>query len=121
VTLAFGQITFDCDDAAGLAGFWSSLIDQPVDEGASEFFATVGRGAGPASGWPVLMFIKVEEKKEQKNRVHLDLHAADWTAQTERAVELGATHVADFDEYGTKWATLLDPEGNEFDIGAGGS
>jgi hypothetical protein len=119
VTLAFGQITFDCDDAAGLAGFWSALTGQPVDEGASEFFATVGRSAGPAAAWPVLMFIKVAEKKEHKNRVHIDLAAEDWTAQAERAVELGATHVADFDEFGTQWATLLDPEGNEFDIGAG--
>jgi hypothetical protein len=118
VTLAFGQITFDCDDAAALAAFWSALIDQPVDDGASGFFATVGRAA-PANPWPVLMFLKVDEKKERKNRVHLDLHAEDWTAQAERAVGLGATHVADFDEYGTRWATLLDPEGNEFDIGAG--
>jgi hypothetical protein len=121
MTLAFGQITFDCDDAAGLAAFWSALVELPVDDGASEFFATVGRSAGPASGWPVLMFIKVPEKKDRKNRVHIDLAAEDWTAQAERAVALGATHVADFDEFGTQWATLLDPEGNEFDIGAGDS
>jgi hypothetical protein len=116
MTLQFGQITFDCDHADTLASFWSALLDHPVDEGASDFFATVGRGSGADV---VLMFIKVPEPKSTKNRVHLDLHAPDWRGEVARAVALGATHVADFDEYGTTWATLVDPEGNEFDIGAG--
>ena len=116
MTLEFGQITIDCGNATDQAGFWSQLLDAPVDDGATEFFATVGRAAGRV---PVLMFIQVPEPKSTKNRVHLDLHATDWTDQVARAVSLGATHVSDFDEYGTQWATLLDPEGNEFDIGAG--
>jgi len=32
---------------------------------------------------------------------------------------LGATRVAEFDEFGTRWVTMTDPEGNVFDIGAG--
>ena len=117
MTLSFGQITVDATDAAAIAGFWSALIDQPVDEGGSEFFATVGR-TSPSNPWPVLMFIKVPEPKAGKNRVHLDLRADDFRDQIERAVGLGATHVGNFDEYGMTWATLLDPAGNEFDIGA---
>ena len=35
----------------------------------------------------------------------------------ERAIELGARKVGDFDEYGTRWTTLADPESNVFDIG----
>lgn len=31
-----------------------------------------------------------------------------------RLVDLGATHVADKDEWGHSWAVLTDPEGNEF-------
>ena len=46
-------------------------------------------------------------------------HAMDWAAEVERVVGLGATRVAEFDEYGTRWVTLTDPEGNVFDIGAG--
>jgi len=42
-------------------------------------------------------------------------------AEVERAVALGATKVAEFDEYETRWATLTDPEGNVFDIGVGQS
>jgi predicted enzyme related to lactoylglutathione lyase len=121
MSVSVAHITFDCADPAKVAGFWSQLIGRPVDEGASEFFATVGlsgEGEGTAMR-PALMFIKVPEPKSVKNRVHIDLTAPDWDAEIERAVSLGATRVADFDEYGTKWATLLDPEGNEFDIGAG--
>jgi hypothetical protein len=39
----------------------------------------------------------------------------------ERAISLGATKVAEFDEYGTRWTTMTDPEGNVFDIGVGQS
>jgi hypothetical protein len=34
------------------------------------------------------------------------------------AVALGAIKIGDFDQYGTQWTTLTDPEGNVFDIGA---
>jgi predicted enzyme related to lactoylglutathione lyase len=46
--------------------------------------------------------------------VHLDLGADDRAAEVERLLALGATHVHDKDEYGVRWTTLADPEGNEF-------
>jgi hypothetical protein len=118
MTLEFGQLTIDCADAAALAAFWARLLDRPVDDGANELFATVGRADDDGRG-PTLMFLRVPEPKATKNRIHIDLRDADWPGAARRAVELGATHVGDFDEYGTQWATLRDPEGNEFDIGAG--
>jgi hypothetical protein len=119
MTLDLGQITFDCANATTLAEFWSALTERPLDDGASEYFATVGARSRHTSSMPVLMFIKVPEPKAHKNRVHIDFRAEDWRAQADRAVQLGATRVDDFDEYGTQWASLLDPAGNEFDIGAG--
>ncbi|WP_216916098.1 VOC family protein [Nocardia noduli] len=115
MSLTLENITFDCADAAALADFWARLLERPVDPEASTAFATVGRGEGAS---PVLMFIQVPDKNPGKNVVHLDLHAADWREQIERAVSLGAKHVGDFAEYGVRWATLADPEGNLFDIGA---
>ena len=44
-------------------------------------------------------------------------HAETYRAEVERAVSLGATKVADFNEYGATWTTLTDPEGNIFDVG----
>jgi len=35
----------------------------------------------------------------------------DCAAEVERVVGLGATRVAEFDEYGTRWVTLTDPGG----------
>ena len=119
MTLNLGQITFDCANAAALAEFWSALTERPVDDGATDYFATVGAKSRHTSPLPVLMFIKVPEPKAHKNRVHIDFHAEDWKAEVARAVGLGATRVADYEEYGTQWASLLDPAGNEFDIGAG--
>ncbi len=116
MALSLEHITFDCHNPAALAGFWAALLDRPVDPDASEYFATVGRSSGST---PVLMFIAVPDKNPGKNTLHIDMVATDWTEQIERAVGLGAKHLADYDEYGTKWATLSDPEGNLFDIGAG--
>ncbi|MCP2319650.1 Glyoxalase-like domain-containing protein [Nocardia amikacinitolerans] len=114
MTLSIANVTFDCENAAALAGFWAELLEQRVDEGANEFFATVGRESGHK---PLLMFIKVPDKTPGKNVVHLDLASTEWREQVDRAVALGAKHIGDFDEYGGNWATLADPEGNLFDIG----
>jgi predicted enzyme related to lactoylglutathione lyase len=116
--LAIANITVDCTHAADLAAFYAALLDRPVDAGASEYFATIGRAAGAR---PVLMFIKVPARTPGKNSVHVDLHTPEVPAEVARAVGLGAKHVADFAEYGAVWTTLTDPEGNLFDIGDGGA
>jgi len=120
MSLGIAAITFDCEDAAALAAFWSAALERPVDPGAEEtgiFFASIGR-SDPQPGKPTLMFIKVPEPKTVKNRVHLDLDASDRAAEVDRLVELGATVVHDKDEWGVRWTTLLDPEGNEFCVAA---
>jgi predicted enzyme related to lactoylglutathione lyase len=113
------NIVFDSVDPAAQAEFWSQVIGRPVDEGANEFFATVG-GSGADPMRPLLMFIKVPEPKVGKNRLHVDLHTDDLEAEVERVVGHGAVKVGEFDEYGIRWVTLTDPEGNVFDIGTTG-
>ena len=105
------NITFDCSDPVATATFWSAVLDRPVEPGASPFFAMLG-------GEPNWFFIKVPEPKTAKSRVHVDLAAADREAEVARLVELGATVVADKDEWGHRWTVLLDPEGHEFCVGA---
>jgi predicted enzyme related to lactoylglutathione lyase len=116
VTIGFGQVVIDSQRADEIAAFWSALLDRPINDGANQFFALI-----PASddrAFPALMFLAVPEPRQGKNRMHLDLVATDLPAEVERAVALGATKIAEFDEYGTRWTTLTDPEGNVFDIGA---
>ena len=114
-TLSLGQIVIDSADAAELADFWSRLLERPVLDGANRFFAVIP----PAEdgNFPALMFLAVPEPRQGKNRLHLDLVSADRPAAVERATQLGAREVGEFDEYGTQWTTLADPEGNVFDIG----
>ena len=110
-----GAITTDCGNAAELGAFWSEALGVPIDEGASPFFASIGRSEGSNLD-PIWMFIKVPEGKSAKNRQHIDFIAEDREADVERLVGLGATRIADKDEYGTRWTTLEDPEGNVFDV-----
>ena len=51
--------------------------------------------------------------------MHVDLVADDRRAEVARLVALGATEVADKDEWGISWTVLTDPEGNELCIAQG--
>lgn len=116
MTLSIAAITLDCANAANLGAFWSAVFDRPLDAepAPNQFFASIGRGSGAPTGAPTMMFIAVPEAKSVKNRMHLDLQADDREAEVARLVGLGATVVHDKDEWGTRWTTLTDPEGNEF-------
>jgi len=103
------SITFDCADAVALARFWGAVFDRPVPDDASTDYAHL-------AGEPALSFCAVPEKKQAKNRVHIDLSVKDLEAEIARLVGLGAKRLADFDESGYRWATLTDPDGNEFDV-----
>ncbi|MGW5378491.1 VOC family protein [Nocardia sp. NPDC003999] len=114
MTISIAHVTIDCANAGALAEFWSRLLETPVDPDPTPEFATVGRTADAATP---LMFIRVPDKNPGKNVIHLDLLASG-RDEVARAIDLGAKHVADFDEWGMKWTTLADPEGNLFDIAA---
>jgi Glyoxalase-like domain len=108
-------ISLDCTDAAGLASFWSDLLERAVDDGATSDFASIGF-AEIGSGAAAWMFHKVPERKIAKNRSHVDLVSDNIEKSVARALELGAKRVADVEEGGYKWTTLTDPAGNEFDV-----
>jgi hypothetical protein len=118
MTARIGNVAFDCHDVLKMAAFWSAVLDRPIDEGSSEFFASIG-GADPQRHEPAWYFNKVPEPKQAKNRVHLDLVNPDPSA-VEEIVAHGATVV---DEHqlrmrsgSHRWTVLQDPEGNEFCI-----
>ena len=114
MSLGLAHITFDCAEPARLAAFWSAALDQPVDEGAGEFFASLG---DHVQGRPSWFFVRVPESKAGKNRIHVDLTAADREVEVARLIGLGATACSDHDEWGAVWTTMRDPEGNEFCVG----
>ncbi len=74
----------------------------------------------PAGIGPRLLAQRVPEGKTAKNRLHLDVRVGGRDAvavEVERLVALGATYHGTFDEHGSYWAVLTDPEGNEFCVG----
>jgi hypothetical protein len=120
MTVRIRTITFDCKEPYQLASFWSEVTgftEDPDDINLPEH--TEALLVGP-DGTPNLLFIRVPEPKQVKNRVHLDLTPPDADpatrdAELERILGLGATMVADHrrpDQTG--WVVLADPEGNEF-------
>ncbi len=111
MTITLNNVTLDCDEPQKVAAFWSDALGRPIDDDASEFFVSIGMRDQTQTGW---FFIKVPERKSVKNRAHFDLHAADREAEVERLLALGATKVGDYDEYGARWTTFRDVEGNEF-------
>ena len=112
MSVSLYAVTFDCSDAARLAGFWSGVLQRPVDEGATTDVASVSLG----ESLPHWYFMRVPESKVVKNRVHADLVTTELITEVKRIVDLGATTQDQFDEGGYRWFTLLDPEGNEFDV-----
>lgn len=115
MSVTFFSVSIDCRDAGKLADFWSRVLDRTADEGGTQDFATIGM-SGDAGGQPVWMFHRVPEDKQAKNRVHVDFITSELQEEVERLLALGATHVRDVDEGGYQWATLTDPEDNEFDV-----
>jgi hypothetical protein len=116
MTARLGNVTFDCDDVLKVAAFWSALLGRPLDEGCSEWFASIG-GTDADRPEPAWYFNKVPESKQAKNRVHLDLVNPD-PAAIDELVRLGATITGKDQIRGHHWTVMQDPEGNEFCIAA---
>jgi hypothetical protein len=108
-------VTFDCADAAELGSFWAQALGQELDPGGGKAFASIGlHEAGRTE--PRWCFARVPEGKSAKNRMHPDLTTEDLEAEVERLIGLGAKWKADIEMGSMRWTTLLDPEGNEFDV-----
>jgi predicted enzyme related to lactoylglutathione lyase len=109
--------TIDTRNAYELSLFWADVlgwVENPADPNLPEhaecmIFAPDGSAR--------LLFIDVPEHKQVKNRLHLDVQAVGSSRdeEVERLLALGATLFEDHRKPdGTGWATLADPEGNEF-------
>lgn len=114
MSLTLGAVALDCLDVARTSAFWSQVLGRPLDDGANEFFASIGMGGTAQPAW---LFLRAEPRAGGKNPVHVDLVDPDYPTEVERVVGLGAQRIGEFDEYGVRWTTLTDPEGNLFDIG----
>jgi hypothetical protein len=115
MTSTFFGLSYDTEDAAAVAAFWAAALGTVVGAGADAGAAVVEASAS----WPRLAFHRVPEGKAVKNRLHLDLIAADFEAECDRLLALGARRLGDVVAGSARWTTFADVEGNEFDLIAG--
>jgi predicted enzyme related to lactoylglutathione lyase len=109
-------VSFDAHDAQTVASFWAAVLGRTVADGANGDNAVIN--ADPALPGSRISFHRVPESKTVKNRMHFDLITTDLDAEVGRLTGLGATKLNEINA-GRHWATLADPEGNEFDLIAG--
>ncbi len=136
------QVVIDSSQPHVLADWWADALEwqvEPSDEAfirsmveaghASEEDTTTHRGVlvwkegaaivhpdGTAGGRPRILFQLVPEAKTVKNRVHLDLRGGGGDPEQKIAelVAKGAKELHRGRQGPAGWATLADPEGNEF-------
>ncbi|SDW84578.1 hypothetical protein SAMN05216215_1005294 [Saccharopolyspora shandongensis] len=110
------MVTIDCESPRQLAEFWTQALDTSVAFDVGEFVML----AANEEGGVALGLQQVAEPRAGKNRVHVDLNAADRHAEVRRLVALGATEVGEHEvPGGLAWTVLQDPEGNEFCVSSG--
>ncbi|MEU0172868.1 VOC family protein [Streptomyces massasporeus] len=115
------HITFDCaGEPYELACFWAEFLGHPISDidkpGDDEVLVELPEGV------PGLLFVRVEEAKTTKNRIHFDVGPTGRTRaeEVERALSLGAHVLTDrILPNGRGWVVMADPEGNEFCIERG--
>jgi len=137
------QVTFDCADPNGLAGFWNEALGYRYDspppgfatwEEALDHFQVpeedrnnASASVDPDESGPRLFFQRVPEGKTAKNRLHLDVRAAPGLegdarmaaleAECDRLVTLGAGRIRRSEPappMSQGFLVMCDPEGNEF-------
>ena len=123
MTVTIASFAVNCGDALVVGQFWSAAIGRSLDDDSTSEFASIGfSNRRTVEGWSradeaTWLFAHVPESKAAKNRMHLDVIATNVEAEIARLLKLGATRMADLEEYGYTWTLMTDPEGNEFDIG----
>lgn len=133
------QVVVDSTAPHELADWWAEALGwqvEPQDEAfitrmvqagaATEADTMRHRGAlvwavgaaitSPDPGRPRVLFQRVPEAKTVKNRLHLDVRVGPEQREAEitRLVGLGATELWRGAQGPIAWATLADPQGNEF-------
>jgi predicted enzyme related to lactoylglutathione lyase len=118
MSLSLQSITIDAQDPLALAQFWAEALGWKIGEDVNEIEVWIERELGDPknTGFPDILFLKNSDKKQGKNRLHLDLRPDDQAAEVARLEKLGAKQIdiGQAAEPTCTWVVMADPEGNEF-------
>jgi catechol 2,3-dioxygenase-like lactoylglutathione lyase family enzyme len=135
------QVAIDCADPERLVTFWATVLGYVIDAPPAGYaswqdFSRSAGGVGeswsavvdPARAGPRVLFHRVPEPKDGKNRVHLDVRVSapgevsaetrrrQVDAEVARLQTFGGIHLRTEEDEHDYFAVMTDPEGNEFCI-----
>lgn len=118
------SLVVDCADMRAQSAWWAQALGWVLAYEDDEESTIVpphardeAREVPVEERGPGLCFVQVPERKQVKNRLHLDLapRAGEDQAETvARLLALGATRADVGQGDDVSWVVLADPEGNEF-------
>jgi len=109
MTLGWEQVVVDADQPAVLGAWWAQALNWTVVTDSAEEYEI----RAEPDRLPGILFVSVQDVKQAKNRLHLDLRPDDQATEVERLIALGARRV-DVGQGQQTWVVLADPVGNEF-------
>jgi predicted enzyme related to lactoylglutathione lyase len=115
MNLRIQALSIDSTDPKVPADFWEKALGwRRTYEVEDEIVLEPPAGSPQDGVSPDLLFLKVPERKEVKNRLHLDLRPEDQAVEVQRLEALGATRVSVGQAEDVTWVVMADPDGNEF-------
>jgi hypothetical protein len=109
VTLEWEQVIVHSADPVTLGQWWAEALGWTVVYSTADEFEI----RPEPDRTPGLDFVRLDEPKKAKSRLHLDFRPDDQAAEVARLVAHGARRV-DIGQGDAAWVVLADPEGNEF-------
>ncbi len=109
--LFLGSVVINVGDLDRATRFWTAALDFVVHQRDDEWVVL----KDPRRRWAHVALQLWDTRKDEVNRLHLDLFARDMQAEAERLVALGAGR-PDWPHYPAEpdFIVLTDPDGNEF-------
>jgi hypothetical protein len=125
MALRWYTTVIDSTDPRSLAAWWAEALEWQQVYASDDECVIVPGWVTPeiaaSTPWeqtgPGLVFVAVGDRKQTKNRLHLDLaphDSQDRDAEIARLEQLGARRVDVGQGDDVSWTVLADPEGNEF-------
>lgn len=112
MSLEWEQVIVHSVDPVALGQWWATALGWVVVYNSEDEFEI----RPEADRTPGLDFVRLEEAKKSKSRLHLDFRPDDQEAEVARLLAHGAKRVDIGQGDQASWVVLADPEGNEFCI-----
>ena len=115
--LKMQAICVDANDPLALAHFWREVLGWRITWETENEVVLEPPAGSPQDGVAAdVLFLRVPEFKQVKNRLHFDLRPDVQETEVLRLEALGAHRVSVGQGDDVDWVVMSDPEGNEFDV-----